>query len=238
MQFDQNEWLPVESNPEVINSFIQKLGFDTTKYAFTDVLSTEDWAQAIVPQPCLAVIFLFPISTKQLEYEREEADKLNREGQRVSKDVFFMRQFNDYTCGTIAAFHILANLAKCYPDLIAKDSTFAKFYETTKDSTPEERGKHFKRNQTVETAHKQAASEGQTAPSADINTHFIAFVEVDGHLYELDGRKGTPINHGECRGMEILPKACETINKFMARDPEEMRFTIMALSDANAECYF
>jgi len=87
MQFDQNEWLPVESNPEIINSFIKKLGFDTNKYIFTDVLSTEDWAQAIVPQPCLAVIFLYPISAKQLEYERQEAAKIRREGHTVSKDV-------------------------------------------------------------------------------------------------------------------------------------------------------
>jgi len=238
MQFDQNEWLPVESNPEIINSFIKKLGFDTNKYIFTDVLSTEDWAQAIVPQPCLAVIFLYPISAKQLEYERQEAAKIRREGHTVSKDVFFMRQFSDYTCGTIAAFHVLANLVNDNPDLVAKDSTFAKFFETTKNSNPEERGRHFKRNENVESAHKQAASEGQTAVEADINTHFIAFVEVDGCLYELDGRKATPINHGECRDMDLLPKTCEVINKFMARDPEEMRFTIMALADANAECYF
>ena len=36
------------------------------------------------------------------------------------------------------------------------------------------------------------------APSVDedINLHFICFVEKDGHLYELDGRKPFPINHG------------------------------------------
>lgn len=37
------------------------------------------------------------------------------------------------------------------------------------------------------------------APSADtaVNLHFIAFVEKDGCLYELDGRKDSPINHGK-----------------------------------------
>ena len=30
----------------------------------------------------------------------------------------------------------------------------------------------------------------------EINLHFIAFVHRDGSLYELDGRKPFPINHG------------------------------------------
>jgi hypothetical protein len=37
-------------------------------------------------------------------------------------------------------------------------------------------------------AHEESAKEGQTqAPNIedDVNTHFIAFVEKDGHLYEL-----------------------------------------------------
>lgn len=31
-----------------------------------------------------------------------------------------------------------------------------------------------------------------------MNSHFAAFVEKDGSLYELDGRKPFPINHGKC----------------------------------------
>lgn len=32
----------------------------------------------------------------------------------------------------------------------------------------------------------------------DVDLHFITFVEADNHLYELDGRKLFPINHGKC----------------------------------------
>lgn len=31
-----------------------------------------------------------------------------------------------------------------------------------------------------------------------LRLHFIYFVEVDNHLYELDGRRSSPINHGRC----------------------------------------
>jgi ubiquitin carboxyl-terminal hydrolase L3 len=53
---------------------------------------------------------------------------------------------------------------------------------------------------------------------------------VDGHLYELDGRKSGPINHGDCTEETLLTRAVEVIKGFMARDPEEMRFTIVAFT--------
>jgi ubiquitin carboxyl-terminal hydrolase L3 len=77
------------------------------------------------------------------------------------------------------------------------------------------------------------------------------FSHVDGCLYELDGRKEFPINHGDKAQLIIifenqpacfvlfslgpssketlLADACKAITKFMERDPGEMRFTIIAL---------
>ena len=65
---------------------------------------------------------------------------------------------------------------------------------------------------------------------AKVETHFIAFIEKDGHIYELDGRKKEPINHGECvpEGLPML--ACLVIRQFMDRDPENNKFTILALA--------
>ena len=34
-------WLALESNPDVLNKYVEGLGFDTTKYSFADVYSTE-----------------------------------------------------------------------------------------------------------------------------------------------------------------------------------------------------
>ena len=82
-----DNWMPLESNPEVINSYIQGLGFDVTKFALTDVLSTDDWAQEMIPKPVLAVFFLYPINAKQQEYRDQEAAKLEEEGQQVSEKV-------------------------------------------------------------------------------------------------------------------------------------------------------
>ncbi|XP_044526524.1 ubiquitin carboxyl-terminal hydrolase isozyme L3 isoform X2 [Gracilinanus agilis] len=72
------------------------------------------------------------------------------------------------------------------------------------------------------------------APSIDekVDLHFIALVHVDGHLYELDGRKPFPINHGKTSDDTLLEDAIEVCKKFMERDPEELRFNAIALSAA------
>ena len=52
--------MPLESNPDVLNKLIAKLGFDTSKYAYMDVFSTEEWAADMIPSPCKSVLFLYP----------------------------------------------------------------------------------------------------------------------------------------------------------------------------------
>jgi ubiquitin carboxyl-terminal hydrolase L3 len=52
-------------------------------------------------------------------------------------------------------------------------------------------------------------------------------------LYELDGRKSFPINHGITTPETLLEDACAVVKQFMARDPEEVRFTIVALANVS-----
>ncbi|XP_037820722.1 ubiquitin carboxyl-terminal hydrolase [Lucilia sericata] len=80
--------------------------------------------------------------------------------------------------------------------------------------------------------HQALAQEGQTAANPDekVYHHFIALVNVDGTLYELDGRKSFPIKHGETTDESFVQDAARVCKEFMARDPEELRFTVMALA--------
>ena len=55
------------------------------------------------------------------------------------------------------------------------------------------------------------------------------YSNVDGNLYELDGRKSFPINHGPTSQESLLSDSCKIIQEFMKRDPTELRFTIVAL---------
>ena len=60
----------------------------------------------------------------------------------------------------------------------------------------------------------QAAKEGDTAaPQAedDVDLHFVCFVAVDGALYELDGRKTAPINHGPSSPATLLSDTARVV---------------------------
>ncbi|KAF4715687.1 hypothetical protein FOZ62_000130, partial [Perkinsus olseni] len=58
MSDDKNSkkrWLPLEANPEVMTDYARSLGLPSFLH-FTDVLSVEDWAIEMVPQPVLAAV--------------------------------------------------------------------------------------------------------------------------------------------------------------------------------------
>ncbi len=54
------EWIPLESNPDVMNSYLRELGL-SSGYAICDVFGTDPDLLMMVPQPVLGLILLFPI---------------------------------------------------------------------------------------------------------------------------------------------------------------------------------
>ncbi|CAB1346258.1 unnamed protein product, partial [Coregonus sp. 'balchen'] len=73
--------------------------------------------------------------------------------------------------------------------------------------SPENKATFLEKDESIRVTHESSAQEGQTeAPSLDekVDLHFIAFVNVGGHLYELDGRKPFPIAHGKTSEVRFL----------------------------------
>lgn len=53
--------------------------------------STEDWALAMVPQPVLGVVMLFPIKPSTEKYREEEAEKIRASAEDTANaNVYYM----------------------------------------------------------------------------------------------------------------------------------------------------
>ncbi|XP_063282002.1 ubiquitin carboxyl-terminal hydrolase isozyme L3 [Pelobates fuscus] len=188
---------------------------------------------SIVPHPVCAVLLLFPVTEKYESFRTEEEKKIKSQGQDVNNSVYFMKQTISNACGTIGLLHAVGNNREklCFES----DSALKKFLEASLSLSPEERARFLERDESIRVTHETSAQEGQSeAPSIDdkVDLHFVAFVHVEGHLYELDGCKPFPINHGQTSDDTLLEDAIEVCKKFMQRDPDELRFTVVAFSKA------
>jgi len=230
-------WFPLESNPSVMNQYVQKMGFPIQEYSFCDVLSTEDWALSMVPTPVKAVIMLYPIKDHTEEYSKAEEERIIKDSQIVSDSVYYMHQTVGNACGTVGILHAIGNMRQ----QITFDPTcyLSRFFAATESKSPSEIAVYLEQDNEMEECHTSAADAGQSdqLESVDdpINTHFVCFSVVDNHLYELDGRKKFPINHGPSSEATLLNDACRVIQQFMQRDPEEVRFTILALTKTQVD---
>lgn len=184
----------------------------------------------MVAPPVLAVLFLYRIKDSTEAFRKEEDEKIKADGQVLSSQVYYMKQTVGNACGTVGLLHAAMNNQERLT--FEPGSFLASFYEKTKDKTPEEIADILEADDALDTAHESAASEGQShqISEGEVDTHFVCFVEKEGSLYELDGRKSFPINHGPSSPETLLQDAAKVVDKFIARDPEELRFTIVALN--------
>ena len=67
-------------------------------------------------KPVLGIVFLYEINEKQSEFKKKEAASL--ENNKVTPNIFYMKQYAKNACGTIALFHILMNKIYDYQNLV------------------------------------------------------------------------------------------------------------------------
>lgn len=131
----------------------------------------------------------------------------------------------------MALIHSIFNNLK---SLELKDGSVIKgFYDKTNGLTPEERGKLLVEDKSFIDVHQALATEGQTAAPASearVDHHFISLVNVGDELFELDGNKNFPVSHGPTKEETFLSDAARVCKEFIARDPKDVNFGIMALA--------
>ncbi|CAH1758046.1 8475_t:CDS:2 [Entrophospora sp. SA101] len=216
----KNLWLPLESNPDVMNEYIHKLGVSNS-WAYTDV-----WVKA--------VLLLFPITENHEKYNKELIEKTLASTSSTSvisslPDLVFFKQTISNACGTIGLLHSLASNTDT---IEIGDGPLKRLLDKSKDLTPDERAKVLEEDEELAKIHQSQALSGQTrvpGEHEDVNLHFTCFIVKNGTLYELDGRKPFPISHGP--STDLLQDATKVIKKeFMEREVGNLQFTVIALA--------
>ncbi|GFR86425.1 ubiquitin carboxyl-terminal hydrolase [Elysia marginata] len=193
------------------------------EWNFVDVYGLDPDLLAMVPKPVAAVVLLFPDTVKG-----EEA--IGEVQTDYPQDLFYTKQSIGNACGTVAIVHALANNQKQIS--FDESKPFKDFLEKTQAMNAEDKAKYLEKDEKMGAAHEDCAQQGDTrAPSVDerVKAHFVTFVNFNGSLYELDGRKEGPVFHGSTSDESVLEDSIEVVKKFMARDPDNVNFNVMAL---------
>eukprot|EP01062_Namystynia_karyoxenos_P016825 TRINITY_DN16201_c0_g1_i1.p2 TRINITY_DN16201_c0_g1~~TRINITY_DN16201_c0_g1_i1.p2 ORF type:complete len:260 (+),score=83.75 TRINITY_DN16201_c0_g1_i1:100-780(+) len=223
-------WLPLESNPDMLNGFLDRMGVSQA-HRFHDVFGLDDELLGMIPQPCLAVCLLYPSKIgkpRRTEYK----DKCLGDGKHPA---FYLTQHSEFgnACGTIAVVHTVANTGVPCSDA----SPIKKFIDANKGQGSDAIGHALCQASDIHEASEGSAQGGQTQTPGhddDVDNHFICFVHVGGRLLELDGCMAGPIDHGEVTQETFLPRVAKVVKEdFMARDPSNVNFNLTAFCAAS-----
>ncbi|MGH0124341.1 UNVERIFIED_CONTAM: hypothetical protein FKN15_016145 [Acipenser sinensis] len=249
---------------------MSKLGVSGS-WRFVDVLGFEDESLSSVPTPSCAVMLLFPLTQQHEAFREKQAGELAGK-QEESKKVYFVKQTIVNSCGTIGLLHAVANnmgklefendsaLKKFFDDTDALSADErAKHLErnqdirTAHDEVAAEgqcRGQALDRIGIIvmldQVRHKTAKGKDSwrlhMVEEDNVNFHFITFTNVDGQLYELDGRMECPVNHGDTKDdsfiMVNIPADISALhfNVFTIRKPNVMDNVRFSFQDAAKIC--
>mmetsp|Transcript_3665 Transcript_3665/g.5456 ORF Transcript_3665/g.5456 Transcript_3665/m.5456 type:complete len:287 (-) Transcript_3665:14-874(-) len=234
-------WVPLESNPEMLNEFCERIGMENgNEMRFTDCYGLDSELLAMIARPVRALIFLFPAGKMYKAKSNDEETPLDDKTAK-EKGVFYLKQLVHNACGSIAVMHCLINNIESVK--VKKDSFLAKFIASTKDmDSALERGKYLGiAGRDLRKASQQAAT-GDTAQTAapqataKVEAHFVAFVNVGGEIYELDGCKKGAVSHGEVKGDFLECTAKVVQDKFISKLPsDELAFSLITFGASDCQ---
>ncbi|KAG6038220.1 hypothetical protein E4U41_004436 [Claviceps citrina] len=233
-------FIPLEANPELMTALIHKLGVSPA-LALHDVYSlTDPDMLSFVPRPALALLLVFPVSAVYESQRMAEDNTVEEYGGRgEGEPVVWWRQTIRNACGMMGLLHAVCNGPA--RSLIEQGSTLDQLLKQSIPLPPRERSTLLEKTAAIATAHREAASGGDTAaPDAhdDVDLHYVCFVKGgDGALWELDGRRKGPIRRGELdEGEDMLSERALSLGvlRFLEREGGDLRFSAVALAGSLA----
>ncbi|XP_068630865.1 ubiquitin carboxyl-terminal hydrolase-like [Battus philenor] len=220
--------LAMESNPDIMNKYLKRLGV-SDKWRMVDVVSLDEDALNWIPRPVLAMMLLFPLSKTYEDLRSQQEEDLAKIGHQAPKDVFHLKQVLSNICGTIALVHSVANNTN---HIELEEGLLKNYLKDADGLDAAAKGALLENSAPMLEAYKDivASSSQDDVSSPDaVSNHFVTFVQKDGTLYELDGRKSFPIDHGATTDDQFVEDAARILRDFISREPNNIGFNVMAL---------
>lgn len=223
-------WLPFSNDADHFNQCLSELGFDTTSYRFTYTFpyTTEDdngWTKDAV-----GVILLYPtaINNNDGGINQNLGESSNEDN---ANSTWFMKDRDPNTCGLVSILHILGNLKPELRSLVNDPTSYWKFFEEyTINLNALSKFEKLYTDFFAKKMNNEINWKNQPLDEVDdlMMNHFIAIMEIDDKIIELDGRKSGPIEHGSSFGEGNLVKdAWFNVMKNLVGESNE--FTMLAL---------
>jgi len=225
------DWCLIESDPGVFTELIR--GFGCTGVQVEELWSLdEETIQRL--SPIHGLIFLFKWRSG------EEADGSIVRDNRLD-DIFFAKQVINNACATQAIISILMNVA--HPDL-KLGPNLANFKEFSKQFDPALKGLSLSNSDVIKQVHNSFARQqmfefDNSMKDDDKDSyHFVAYVPINGRLYELDGLKDGPVDLGPAEPETWMHQAKPVIERKMHKySTEDVHFNLMAIVSDQKELY-
>jgi len=215
-------WCLIESDPGVFTEMVQKFGVSGVQ---VEELWSLDKDQFEAVNPVYGLIFLF-------KWTGEDDTSGSIVIDSRLDEIFFAKQVIQNACATQAILSILMNIAS--PDVKLGD-TLKDFKEFCSSFDAVMKGLALSNSESIRTVHNSFSHQtlfefdSKKADKDDDVYHFVGYIPIDGRIYELDGLKEGPIDHGAA-GTNWTETVRPIIEERMQRYKEgEIHFNLMAV---------
>ena len=143
----------------------------------------------------------------------------------------FIKQLVSNACGTVALLHATLNVADSCGGPYQDKSFLARLTKLAAEGrTPDQLGQFLNEDAELELVHANFAMQGQSRIDNATAFHFVSYINLDGNIWELDGRRSNPIHKGECTADTFGVKVAELLKGYTQMDNTTNQFSLMALA--------
>ncbi|XP_046841312.1 ubiquitin carboxyl-terminal hydrolase calypso-like [Xenia sp. Carnegie-2017] len=241
-----NGWLELESDPGIFLLLIEEFGINGVQ-----VDEIYDLSKPIKGH-VYGFVFLFKWNEERRSRRKGTVplDEAFVESDDVVNNMFFAQQIIPNSCATHALLSVLLNCDELHPG-----ETLSRLKEDTKGFDPETKGYAIGNIPEIAIVHnKYARPIHRILPDSKPGTntlssgkageafHFVSYLPINGKLFELDGLKPYPIDHGRWRENEDWTEKfrrviTERIGIASGEPCHDIRYNLIAIvADKRPEC--